>query len=159
MGPYFVFFMGVWAYLRHWVNLRILWSILTEFKTVGPYELNWETQQYKCWIAQYITFTLLAAIQGLNLIWWFYICRIAYRFAVTQVAEDERSEYEESEGESESNKKTEKSKKNTKSNGTVASNGTPKVLINGEALTPDHPLNGEEPGSIGSRLRERKTKK
>ena len=98
MGPYFAFFACVWIYMRHYLNLRILWSVLNEFVTVGPYELNWETQQYKCWISQYITFGLLSALQALNLFWLFYILRIAYRFVVYRVAEDER---EEGEGEDE----------------------------------------------------------
>ncbi|KAF2015064.1 longevity assurance proteins LAG1/LAC1 [Aaosphaeria arxii CBS 175.79] len=160
VGPYFAFFMCTWAYLRHWINLKILWSILTEFRTVGPYELNWETQQYKCWISQIITFVLLAAIQALNLIWWFYICRIAYRFAVTNVAEDERSEYEESEEENEDGETTKQDKKkaNGKVNGSVPE--TPKVTLNGKTIhTPEKPIETEEPGSIASRLRERKSKK
>lgn len=86
--------MCVWAYLRHYINLKILYSILTEFKTVGPYELNWETQQYKCWIAQYITLGLLASLQAVNLFWFFLICRIAYKFIVYKDADDDRSEYE-----------------------------------------------------------------
>lgn len=91
--------MCVWAYLRHYLNLRIIWSLFTEFKTVGPYELNWETQQYKCELAFYITFSLLASLQALNLFWWFFIVRIAYRFVVYQTADDDRSEAEESEPE------------------------------------------------------------
>ncbi len=91
--------MCVWAYLRHYLNLRIIWSLFTEFKTVGPYELNWETQQYKCDIAFVITLTLLSSLQALNLFWWFFIVRIAYRFVVYQTAEDDRSEAEVSEPE------------------------------------------------------------
>ncbi|KAI1815887.1 TLC domain-containing protein [Poronia punctata] len=98
-GPYFFVFMCVWAYLRHFLNLRIIWSLFTEFKTVGPYELNWETGQYKCDIAFVITLTLLASLQALNLFWWFFIVRIAYRFVVYQTAEDDRSEAEQSDGE------------------------------------------------------------
>lgn len=85
--------MLIWGYLRHYINLKIIWSILTTFKTVGPFELNWETQQYKCWISQYITFALLASLQAVNLFWWFFICRIAYRFVVYKDADDDRSEY------------------------------------------------------------------
>ncbi|GMG43642.1 unnamed protein product [Ambrosiozyma monospora] len=48
----FISFVFVWTYLRHYINIKILWSVLTEFRTVGPWILNWETQQYKCWIAQ-----------------------------------------------------------------------------------------------------------
>ena len=93
VGPYFFVFMCVWGYTRHYINLKIIWSILTTFKTVGPFELNWETQQYKCWISRYITFALLASLQAVNLFWWFFICRIAYRFVVYKDADDDRSEY------------------------------------------------------------------
>ncbi|CRK25219.1 hypothetical protein BN1723_013550, partial [Verticillium longisporum] len=51
-GPYFAVFMFVWIYLRHYINLRIIWSLLTEFQTIGPFELNWATEQYKCRISQ-----------------------------------------------------------------------------------------------------------
>ncbi|KAI8634882.1 TLC domain-containing protein [Xylariaceae sp. FL1651] len=95
-GPYFFVFMCVWTYLRHYLNLGIIWSLFTEFKTVGPYELNWETQQYKCDISFVITFALLASLQALNLFWLFFIVRIAYRFVVYQTADDDRSAAEES---------------------------------------------------------------
>ncbi|KAH8674096.1 TLC domain-containing protein [Xylariales sp. PMI_506] len=97
VGPYFFGFMCVWIYLRHYLNLRILFSIMTEFATVGPYELNWETQQYKCLLSQVITFSLLASLQALNLFWLFYILRIAYRFIVNNEADDDRSEVDASE--------------------------------------------------------------
>lgn len=80
--------------MRHYLNLRILWAILTEFKTVGPFELNWETQQYKCWISQYITFGLLSSLQAINLIWLFLILRIAKNYVISNVKKDERSENE-----------------------------------------------------------------
>ncbi|KAI0971824.1 TLC domain-containing protein [Xylaria arbuscula] len=100
-GPYFFVFMCVWGYLRHYLNLRIIWSLFTEFKTVGPYELNWETQQYKCDISFVITLALLSSLQALNLFWWFFIVRIAYRFVVYNTADDDRSEAEASEAEEE----------------------------------------------------------
>lgn len=95
--PYFILFIGAWAYLRHYINLHILYATLTEFRTVGPFELNWETQQYKCWISQYITFGLLAALQAVNIFWFTLICRILYRFAVARVVEDTRSDDEDAE--------------------------------------------------------------
>jgi acyl-CoA-dependent ceramide synthase len=85
--------------------LRIIFSLFTEFQTVGPYELNWETQQYKCWISNIIVFGLLAALQALNLFWLFYLMRIAYRFVVYKIAKDDRSEVEESELEEMEHKK------------------------------------------------------
>lgn len=68
----------------------------SQFATVGPFELNWETQQYKCSISQWITFALLAALQTLNLFWLILILRILWRVARTFGEEkvDERSEYE-----------------------------------------------------------------
>ena len=94
VAPYFGFFIGVWVYLRHYLNLRILWAVLTEFATVGPYKLDWATQQYKCWISQAITFGLLASLQAVNLFWLFLILRIAVRFVWSNVAKDDRSDDE-----------------------------------------------------------------
>ncbi|KAG8406199.1 sphingosine N-acyltransferase lag1 [Metarhizium acridum] len=92
VGPYFFVFVCVWVYLRHVVNLRILWSLFTQFRTVGPFELDWAAEQYKCWISQYITAALLASLQALNLFWLFYIVRIAYRFVRDSTADDDRSD-------------------------------------------------------------------
>lgn len=97
MGPYFTFFIFMWCYLRHYLNLRILYSMTNEFMTVGPYVLNWEMEQYKCWISHIITFSLLASLQALNLFWLYYILRIAYRFVFFKVAQDDRSDNDESE--------------------------------------------------------------
>jgi acyl-CoA-dependent ceramide synthase len=186
VGPYFAFFMLVWGYMRHYINLRILYSILTEFATIGPFELNWVTQQYKCWISQIISFSLLAALQAVNLFWWFYICRIAWRFAVSKEARDERSEYEETEGEElgevegedgamgAATKVVESVEQsvekmmngagmNGKTNGVVngtSGTPTPQLLVNGEV--PQSPLlssSQTDDASLSSRLRPRKAGK
>lgn len=107
--PFFIVFIFVWIYLRHWVNLRILWSVLTEFKTVGDYTLNWDTQQYKCYISQPIVFFLIAALQLVNAYWLFLIFRILYRMVVGGVTKDERSD---SESEEEQGNEKKKKKKN-----------------------------------------------
>lgn len=98
--PYFVSFIAIWAYTRHYLNLRILASLLPggEFQTVGPYTLNWATQQYKCWISQTITCALLASLQAVNLFWFFLICRILVRFIRTGEERDDRSDVDEDEG-------------------------------------------------------------
>ena len=128
MGPYFGLFMCAWIYLRHYLNLRIIYSLFTEFKTVGPYEVDWENGQYKCWISFYITLALLSSLQALNLFWLFFIIRIAYRFVVYQTADDDRSEAEESDGEEREQvspkKEKEKEKKGTEKSPLVnGSNG------------------------------------
>lgn len=93
-GPFFIFFVGVWIYYRHYINLRILWSVLNEFKTVGEWELNWDTQQYKCYISQPIVFGLLGALQLVNAYWLFLIFRILGRYLNAGEAVDERSDHE-----------------------------------------------------------------
>ncbi|KAK4189553.1 TLC domain-containing protein [Podospora australis] len=118
-GPYYFTFMCVWIYLRHYLNIRILMSLFNEFKTVGPYELNWETGQYKSELAFYITGSLLSALQALNLFWLFFIIRIAYRFIRDKEATDDRSEAEESE--------LEDAATNGKSYAAAAANGSKKA--------------------------------
>ncbi|CAG8891224.1 unnamed protein product [Penicillium egyptiacum] len=97
MMPFYATSIGAWIYLRHVLNLRILYSLLSEFRTVGPYELNWETQQYKCWISNVITFGLLAVLQALNLFWLYCLLRSAFKFLATGEKKDDRSEPDESE--------------------------------------------------------------
>ncbi|KAL2881112.1 sphingosine N-acyltransferase lag1 [Colletotrichum sp. CLE4] len=105
VGPYFFLFMCVWIYLRHFINLKIILSLFTEYTTVGPFELNWATQQYKCTLSQYITLGLLSSLQALNLFWLFYIFRIAYRFLRYDIAEDDRSDAEVTDVDEEAEKK------------------------------------------------------
>ncbi|KAF7717585.1 Ceramide synthase [Penicillium ucsense] len=130
VAPYFGMFVGVWIYLRHVLNLKILWAVLTEFRTVGPFELNWETQQYKCWISQYITFALLASLQAVNLFWLFLILRILANYIFNSVAKDERSDDEESEEEM----VNEAESKATLASGIEKENIAPQVQVNGEPV-------------------------
>ncbi|KAL8847439.1 MAG: hypothetical protein Q9221_007508 [Calogaya cf. arnoldii] len=97
--PYFSLFIAVWVYLRHYINLVILYSITTTFASIGPFELNWETQQYKCSLSQYISFSLLACLQAMNIFWMYFIVRIALRVLRTGEPKDERSDDEEEEEE------------------------------------------------------------
>lgn len=130
--PYFALFMAIWTYLRHYLNLVILYATLTEFRTVGPFDLNWDTQQYKCWISQYITFGLLASLQSINLLWFFFIVRIAYNIAFAKVISDVRSDDEDSEDEKEGQPglidTAEREAKEGKANGRA---------VNGSALEPN----------------------
>lgn len=134
-APYFGVFVGVWIYLRHVLNLKILWAVLTEFRTVGPFELNWETQQYKCWISQYITFALLASLQAVNLFWLFLILRILKNYLFTNVKKDERSEDEDSEEEEETTARATGVESSSMTARNVGKeNQAPQVLVNGQPL-------------------------
>lgn len=142
VGPYFGAFIFIWIYLRHYINLHVLYATLTEFRTVGPYELNWETQQYKCWISQIITFSLLAILQAVNLFWLFLILRIAKNFVFTSVGKDERSDDEATEDEIEQDQK-----KTQKLDGTAVKKQVefdtgmdtdkPVLLVNGQSIEPE----------------------
>ncbi|KAF7540113.1 hypothetical protein G7Z17_g12268 [Cylindrodendrum hubeiense] len=122
-GPYFVLFMGVWIYLRHYINLKIIWSLFTEFETIGPFEMDWEAGQFKCRLAQVITSTLLSSLQALNLFWLFYISRIAYRFAFQNQLDDDRSEDEDEEEETPMPEPKANGETNGPTNGTAVQNG------------------------------------
>ncbi|EEH49623.1 uncharacterized protein PADG_05702 [Paracoccidioides brasiliensis Pb18] len=106
IGPYFLTFICIWIYMRHYLNLRILWAVLTKFQTVGPFILNWATEQYKCRLSQVITFILLSALQAINLLWLFLILRIAKNYVLSDVKRDERSDNEDDEEEHEEEKQT-----------------------------------------------------
>ena len=56
--------------------------------------MNWETQQYKCWISQPITFGLLLALQILNIFWLYFILKVAYNITFKKVVKDARSDDE-----------------------------------------------------------------
>ncbi|KAI9823629.1 MAG: hypothetical protein M1832_002410 [Thelocarpon impressellum] len=104
VGPYFGMFAAVWIYLRHYLNWRILWASLSEFRTVGPYQLNWEGEQYKGPLSQTICFVLLASLQAVNLFWLYLIFKIARNYLFANTWADERSEGEEEEDEEEDEK-------------------------------------------------------
>jgi very-long-chain ceramide synthase len=101
VGPYFCFFIIVWIYMRHYLNLILLYSTFTDFRTVGPFVLNWDTGEYKSPLAQGIAFTLLSSLQAVNLFWLFLILRIGKNYVFNSVKADERSDTEEEDEEEE----------------------------------------------------------
>ncbi|GME80641.1 unnamed protein product [Ambrosiozyma monospora] len=101
--------------------------------TVGPWILNWETQQYKCWIAQPIVFGLIFALQLVNLYWLFLILRIIYRMVTTNVAVDDRSDDEDEELEEvEDEIVSEKQSESVDAADKPVANGKVEVQVNGE---------------------------
>jgi acyl-CoA-dependent ceramide synthase len=77
LTPYiFGFQILAWIYLRRYLNLSLLWSEFHEFKTVGPYVLDWAGERFKCPLAHYISTTLLRSLQALNLFWLFLMLRM-----------------------------------------------------------------------------------
>lgn len=121
----------MWTYLRHYLNLRILYSLLFEYRTVGPYGMDWEAGQYKGVLSNVITFVLLASLQALNLFWLYCLLRAAYKLVVLNVAKDDRSE--DSEGEEEGEEVVD---------GEIAGGASTGVEVGGEAVAVPAKRNG-----------------
>ncbi|KAF8425203.1 TLC domain-containing protein [Tirmania nivea] len=100
IGPYFVLFTASWIYCRHYINITILISVLTEMKSVGQWEegdLDWEAGLFKSPLAQWICFGLLGSLQAVNLFWLYLIYKVARRYVWPRGGEkldDVRSEDE-----------------------------------------------------------------
>lgn len=97
VGPYFGMFILIWIYLRHYLNLRILYSEFHQFKTIGPYVLDWQGEQFKSPLSHVLSTILLGGLQALNLFWLFWILRIAYKFVFGDELNDDRSDDDDAE--------------------------------------------------------------
>jgi len=107
----FVFFVGVWSYARHYLNLRILWSVWTEFELIPAHErqeLDFWNNKFMTWWMQYQIFAPILLLQFLNLFWYFLIWRILFRAIFSSELADERSEDEDSADEDEAEAKEKK---------------------------------------------------
>lgn len=114
---------------------------------MGPYELNWETQQYKCSLSQAISFALLGILQLINLFWLVLILRIALNIFIRDDSTDTRSEDEDSAAEEErddaavrAEKREVVDKARMAVGGAGGMNG--KVGMNGRQKAPPPPSNG-----------------
>lgn len=107
-----------------------------EFETIGPYELNWDTQQYKCLLSQSITFGLLSVLQAVNIFWYVLIIRIAIRYVSKGDAKDTRSDDEEEE---------ELEGDEAPANGNSIAT-KPTLLVNGDPISP---IEGSSTGVLG----------
>ncbi|THH08649.1 hypothetical protein EW145_g2568 [Phellinidium pouzarii] len=92
----FVFFIGIWTYFRHYLNVVMLHSIWTEFDLI-PDEARFFRPSDGVWMAgwmKYQIFTPVLLLQFLNLFWYFLILRILYRTLTGSQITDVRSDDE-----------------------------------------------------------------
>ncbi|KAM6495801.1 TLC domain containing protein [Amanita muscaria] len=90
----FAFFMCVWTYFRHYLNLRILWSVWSEFRLIPEHTKQWKIND-GVWLPQwmrYQVFAPLVLLQLLNLFWFYLMWRILLRALVTSQVDDDRSD-------------------------------------------------------------------
>ncbi|KAK6332431.1 hypothetical protein TWF696_003146 [Orbilia brochopaga] len=136
-GPYFIVFIGSWVYLRHYLNLWILWSVFYELP-VGEMVLDWDRPYFKCLLAQVVISSLLSALQCVNIFWLYCVIRVAYRYVFNSELSDVRSEDEGGEGDEDDVGFDDDIK-------TPVSDETPKIQLNGETLpSPVDARNGNE---------------
>ncbi|KAJ7016051.1 hypothetical protein C8F04DRAFT_1166548 [Mycena alexandri] len=93
----FAVFVVAWTYFRHYISIRILWSLRYEFHLVpkahqvfsprtGIYMALWMRDQM---------FYALCVLQVLNLFWYYLILRILFRTIFHAETDDNRSDAEE----------------------------------------------------------------
>ncbi|KLO08285.1 longevity assurance proteins LAG1/LAC1 [Schizopora paradoxa] len=92
----FVNFFVIWTYFRHWLNLRIMWSVWTEFELV-PASTRLFSPWDGVWMANWMRYQIFIPIlllQFLNLFWYYLMCRILYRAVFGGEISDDRSDDE-----------------------------------------------------------------
>ncbi|GAA5918664.1 hypothetical protein JCM6882_004179 [Rhodosporidiobolus microsporus] len=104
----FVFFLGVWHYMRHYLNIRILQSVWNEFDLVPQQWRSW-TSSKGWWLfygfgsgaipqwMKYQIFAPILALQLVNTFWSYLIWRILFRMLSGHKASDVREEGEDDE--------------------------------------------------------------
>ncbi|CEL63838.1 hypothetical protein RSOLAG1IB_05602 [Rhizoctonia solani AG-1 IB] len=75
----FGWFTIVWSYLRHWLNLVILWSVWFEFDLIPDKRMDIANELYMAWFVKYLIFVPILLLQLVNLFWYFLILRILIR--------------------------------------------------------------------------------
>ncbi|KIY44123.1 LAG1-domain-containing protein [Fistulina hepatica ATCC 64428] len=77
---FFVFF-GVWTYLRHYVNIKILYSVWVHFGLIPESARQWLPSEgaWMVWWMKYQIWTPIFALQLINLFWYYLMWRILIR--------------------------------------------------------------------------------
>ncbi|KAF8608844.1 longevity assurance proteins LAG1/LAC1 [Ceratobasidium sp. AG-I] len=92
----FTFFAAVWTYTRHYLNLRMIWSVWYEFWLIRPENRFWDTVR-GVWMApwmRYQIFIPMVLLQCVNLFWYWNIWRIIITTIVfKKELDDDRSEH------------------------------------------------------------------
>ncbi|KAG6911187.1 hypothetical protein DXG01_003054 [Tephrocybe rancida] len=98
----FIAFFGIWSYFRHYLNLKILWSVWYEIPLMPDSAKVWDGTRgvyFASWMPNQV-FLPIALLQCINLFWYYLMCRILWRSIMTSKTEDSRSD-DEDDGEDE----------------------------------------------------------
>ncbi|ORX38622.1 putative ceramide synthase component [Kockovaella imperatae] len=80
--PVFAFFVLVWTYFRHYLNIKILWSVYSQFHLIPASERQVFDPLNDKWMPPWMKwqiFTPILLLQFINLFWYFLILRILAR--------------------------------------------------------------------------------
>ncbi|KAL0249771.1 hypothetical protein I308_103073 [Cryptococcus tetragattii IND107] len=95
--PLFAWFTIVWTYMRHYLNIVILYSVWAHFDLIPlPDRTTFDplNDQWIDWWMKWQIFTPILLLQVLNLIWYYLILRILVRALFLNDRRDERSDNE-----------------------------------------------------------------
>jgi len=89
-------FVCVWTYLRHYLNIRIIISVWTQFKTMPESAKRFVPSDgvWMVWWMKYQIIVPIILLQLVNIFWYFLILRVARRAVFGSKLEDERSDDE-----------------------------------------------------------------
>ncbi|KAJ7190987.1 TLC domain-containing protein [Mycena pura] len=93
----FVVFVVLWTYFRHYLSIRILWSLWYEFEELVPRHAQIFSPRAGLYMPPWMRdqmFGALCVLQGLNLFWYYLIIRILVRSIMTSETDDNRSDDE-----------------------------------------------------------------
>jgi len=92
----FGFFVCVWTYLRHYLNIVILWSVWTQFDLVPEHAKSFAPRDgvWMAWWMRYQIFIPIFLLQLVNLFWYVLIWRVLIRALFFKKLADERSDDE-----------------------------------------------------------------
>ncbi|KAG8865229.1 hypothetical protein FRB96_000119 [Tulasnella sp. 330] len=92
----FGIFVLVWTYMRHYLNLCILYSVYYDFDLIPQWAQRWSPEE-GIWMVSWVRwqiFVPLFLLQLLNIFWYVLILRIGYRALTKKELTDERSDDE-----------------------------------------------------------------
>ncbi|KAG8891013.1 hypothetical protein FRB98_000022 [Tulasnella sp. 332] len=92
----FGIFVLVWTYMRHYLNLYILYSVYYDFDLIPQWARRWSPEE-GVWMVSWMRWQIfgpLFLLQLLNVFWYFLILRIGYRALTKKELADERSDDE-----------------------------------------------------------------
>ncbi|KAF9513209.1 hypothetical protein BS47DRAFT_1485744 [Hydnum rufescens UP504] len=89
-------FVCVWTYLRHFLNIKIIWSVWTQWKYAPEYSKRFEPKE-GVWMARWVQYQVMVPmiiLQLVNIFWYYLILRVLRRALFGPRLEDDRSDDE-----------------------------------------------------------------